>query len=75
MVLLLVRVEEFGQAEVSDLDMLRGLHQDVPRCQVTMHQVMLLQVAHPLGSTTGERSNGLVYMGPVRLPMKIKEAF
>lgn len=44
--------QQLGQAEVGDLDVVRTFHQDVPRSQVSMHQVALLQVAHPLHTHT-----------------------
>ena len=49
MILLLICVEELGQAKVGDLDVLGGLHQNIPGSQVPVDQVTLLQVAHPLG--------------------------
>lgn len=54
MVLFLICVKEFGQTKVCDLDMLRSLHEDISRCQVTVYQVALLQVVHTLSSNNNE---------------------
>lgn len=53
MVRRLVGRQQLGQAEVGDLDVVRRLHQDVPRRQVSMHQVALLQVVHALQRPAG----------------------
>ena len=50
-VLLLVGGQQPSEAEVSDLEVLGGLHQDVACGQVAMHQVALLKVTHPLEDT------------------------
>lgn len=50
MVLLFVGIQQLGQAKVGDLDMLGGLHQDVPGRQVAVDQMALLEVVHPLES-------------------------
>lgn len=48
MVLFLISAQEFGQAEVGDLHVLRGFHQNVACGQIPVHQVALFQVVHPL---------------------------
>lgn len=48
MVLLLISAEELGQAKVGDLDVVGSLDEHVPRSQVPVDQMALLQVAHTL---------------------------
>lgn len=55
MVLFLICVQEFGQAKICDLDVLWSLHEDIPRCQVTVYQVALLKVVHTLLSKNNDR--------------------
>lgn len=47
-VLFLIRIEELGQTEVCDLDVVRSLDEDVSRRQVAVYQVTLLEVVHAL---------------------------
>lgn len=48
MVFFLVSTEQFGQPKICDLDMLWGLHQDIPGCQVTVNQAPIFQIVHAL---------------------------
>lgn len=48
MVLFLISAEEFGQAEVGDLHVLRRFHQNVACGQIPVHQMALFQVVHTL---------------------------
>jgi len=52
MVFFLISCQQLGEAKVSDLNVVRIFQQDVPRRQVSMHQVTLLQVVHPLHTQT-----------------------
>lgn len=58
MVFFLVSTEQFGQPKICDLDMLRGLHQYVSGCQVTVHQAPIFQIVHAL-KDRGPRSEGV----------------
>lgn len=47
-VFFLLGAEQFGQAEIRDLDVLRRLHQHIPGRQVSVHQAPVFQVVHAL---------------------------
>lgn len=62
-VLFLICIEELGQTKVCDLYMLRSLHEDISRCQVTVYQVTLLQVVHTLLSNNNNANISISHSG------------
>lgn len=62
-VLFLICIEELGQTKVCDLYMLRSLHEDISRCQVTVYQVTLLQVVHALLSNNNNANISISHSG------------
>lgn len=64
-VLLLVGIQQSGQTEVGDLDVIGRLHQHVPSSQVSVDQPPFLQVHHALkekGNTTASFIQGPFYL-------------
>lgn len=58
--------KQFGQPKICDLDMLWRFHQDIPGCQVTVHQAPVFQVVHALKREAMQWGNGMLGRSPWR---------
>ena len=47
-IFLLINIQQASQTEVSDLDVVGGLDQDISGRQIPVNQPALLQIHHPL---------------------------